>query len=236
MKINRVALLIIFSCITSCSDSKTNWKTIELGRYLLDVPQGFNFKYHRGIDSEGGEITNDTIKLTTDFGYYTDTLFQTPQEYLNTHRFVFDAQNQFMTNGVTYTNKDSPKIDVLSIRPSTVKDSDKAGFFSGADYIATCRHNNKIFSWPVRLPNDIKRHTIQIDNFNHLYRRIALPKKEFMGETAIYMREKQSLSTPISNPYGIVIGGDSLSSKQQALVLKIFKTLRPKVKDDKASQ
>lgn len=232
MKVNRFWILLILGLLNSCANSERDWKTIELGRYLLDVPPGFKFKLQNGIDSQGGEITNDTIKLYTDFGYYTDTLFQTPAEYLNKHWFISDAQVQFEKPGITYDNNTYPKIDVISIRVSTVQDSDKIGFFSGSDYIARCKHENKVFNWPIKLPQDIKQHIVKIDTFKHLYRRLALPVKGTMGETAVYMRDKQSFNNSINNYYGIVIGTDSLSAKQQLLVLKIFKTLRPKPKDN----
>ncbi len=225
---NRFWLLLLLSLFTSCTRPNGDWKTIELGRYLLDVPQDFNFKLQNGIDSQGGEITNDTIKLYTDFGYYTDTLFQTPQEYLNKRWFIFDAQTQFEKPGITYDSNTYPKIDVIAIRPSTLQDSDKVGFFGGSDYIATCKHENRLFNWPVKLPQDIKRHIVKIDTFNHLYRRLAVPVNGTMGETAVYMRDKRSYNNSIGNYYGVVIGTDSLSVKQQTLVLKIFNTLRPK--------
>lgn len=192
----------------------------------MDVPQSFKFKPQQGIDSEGGEITNDTITFSTEFGYYTDILFQTPQEYLDKHSFRFDAMGQFMKPNVTYDDKNNPKIEVLTIRPSTLKDSDKIHFFGGSDYIAICKHDQKIFKWPVRLPANIKRHTVQIDTFNHMYRRLVLPKNGIRGETAIYVRDKRFFEKSRGSYYAIVIGADSLSEKQQALALKIFKTLR----------
>ncbi|MCO5949037.1 hypothetical protein [Mucilaginibacter flavidus] len=227
MKIKRFLLFVIFGFITACTNPKGNWKTIELGRYLLDVPQDFKVELQSGIDSKGGLITNGIVKLNMDFGYYTDTLLQTPDEYLSQRWFVVDAGDQFMKPGITYDADNSPKINVVSIRPSTKKDSDKIGFFSGSDYIAVCRHDGKMFNWPVRLPENVKRHTIRIDTFNHLYRRIEMPKQGYRGETAIYMRDKRSFNINRGNFYGIVIGANSLTTKQQALVLKIFETLRP---------
>ncbi len=223
MKINRIWIILVLLAISACNNQKTGWKTIELGRYLLDVPKSFAFKYQNGIDSEGGEITNDTITFNTNFGYYTDTLFQTPQEYLNHRRSIFDAEDQFMKPNIIYDNNNRPRIEVISIRPSISQDSDRKHFFAGSDYIAICKHDNKIFYWPIRLPADIKHHTIQIDTFNCLYRRIALPNKGFIGETAVYMRANKN----VDRQYAIVISTNSLTSKQQILALKIFKTLRP---------
>ncbi|WP_295791540.1 hypothetical protein [Mucilaginibacter sp.] len=230
----RFCFFILVSFTTACNNPKGNWKTIELGRYLLDVPQDFQVKLQNGIDSQGGLITNGIVKLNTDFGNYADTLVQTPKEYLNQRGFVDDARGQFMRSGITYDANNSPKIDVVSIRPSTKKDSDKIGFFSGSDYIAACKHDGKMFNWPIRLPENIKRHTIKIDTFNHLYGRMEVPKQGYTGETAIYMRDKRSFNINRSAYYGIVVGANSLTAKQQALVLKIFETLRPGSKNQLA--
>jgi hypothetical protein len=132
-----------------------------------------------------------------------------------------------MKPGVTYDVNNSPTIKVLSIRASTQKDSDKIHFFGGSDYIATCQHESKIFLWPIRLPAEIKHHTVKIDTFNHLYRRIVTPAKGYKGFTAVYMRDKRSFNKGINNYYGINFGADSLTSSQQSLALKIFATLRP---------
>lgn len=221
---NLVFILMLF--VGSCKSNR--WKTIELGRFLIDVPQSFNFKYRAGIDSEGGVITNDTITFFTNYGRYTDTLFPTPQQYLNKHYFVNDAQVQFMKSGITYDKNNSPKIEVISIRPATIRDSDKIHFYGGSDYIATCKHENKEFTWPIRLPADIKIHTVKEDSINHLYRRIAISHKGYMGKTAVYLRDTLKAGESTYNCYAIVIGADSLTAKQQALALKIYDTLRPK--------
>jgi len=220
--------IVFILMLLICSCKSNNWKTVELGRFLLDVPQNFNFKHQVGIDSEGGVITNDTIIFFANYGRYTDTLFPTPQQYLARHYFVNDAQGQFMKAGIVYDNNNYPKIEVISIRPATAKDSDKIHFYGGADYIATCRHKNKEFKWPIRLPTDIKKHTIKEDSVNHMYRRIAVPHQGYKGMTAIYLRDKLKAGESSYDCYAIVIGADSLTAKQQALALKIYNTLRHK--------
>ena len=219
--------LIVFANL-SCNNSNPQWKTIALGRYLLDVPQSFKYKYHAGIDSEGGEITNDTITLLTDYGFYTDTLYQTPDEYLNKRYFLFDAVTQFMKNGVTYDYRNTPKVELLYIRKSTKQDSDKVGFFSGSDYIALCRHDGKQFLWSIKLPSDVKNHKVKIYTSNNIYTRTARLKDGSPSEIAIYMRDKKAFVESRNSYDSIVIGSRHLTAKQQALVTKIFSTLRPK--------
>ncbi len=228
MKIKKFFLPVLISCCMACNYSKDHWKTIEVGQYLLNVPQDFNFKPIQGIDSQGGLISNGRMKLYTGFGYFTDTLTSTPQEYLDMRWFIGEAATQFMKPGIIYDKRNQPKIELISIRPSTRRDSDKYHFFGGADYIAICKHDGKVFNWPIKLPPDVKHHAVQIDTFNNLYRRVAIPQKGYNGETGVYMRARKDFNPSRNSYYAIVIGKDSLSEQQQALALKIFKTLRPK--------
>ena len=229
---SRTKLYQLLSCLLVFANLSCNtndrWKTIELGRYLLDVPQSFKYKFHSGIDSEGGEIANDSIKLLTNYGFFTDTLYQTPEEYLDKRYFLADAATQFMKNGVTYDFRNTPKVELLSIRKSTKQDSDKVGFFSGSDYIAICRHDGKQFSWPIKLPSDVKNHIIKISLSNNVYTRTARLKDGSPSEIAIYMRDKTTFVESRNIYDSIVIGSWHLTAKQQALVTKIFSTLRPK--------
>jgi hypothetical protein len=225
-----VSLLTMVIVIISCNNPTKGWRIVKLGKYLISVPASFRYKYQRGIDSEGGEITNDTITLFTDYGYYTDTLFQTPQEYLDKHYFVSDAQSKFEKPGIEYDKNNAPKVEVLTIRPATMQESDKIGFFSGADYIAVCSHEGKPFNWPIKLPADVKNHIVKNDTFNNIYRKVALPKKGYPGETAIYMCRKEDFDQDRQSYYAIAISARSLTEKQQALTQKIFLTLRPKTK------
>jgi hypothetical protein len=223
-----IFMLGYLAIMVSCDSAKPGWKALDLGRYLIDVPETFHFQPMPGIDSRPGMITDGKIRLYTDYGYFTDTLYQTPQEYLSKKYFIYDTMYMFMKQGVTYDMNHYPKIEVLSIRPTTVKDSDKFHFLGGSDYVATCRHDKTVFKWAVKLPPDIKHHTVQIDTFNHTYRRIAIPKKGYQGRTAIYLRDKRSFNKSINNYHGIVISTDSLSDKQQKLVLEMYNTLRLK--------
>ena len=203
-------------------------ENIELGGYLLDVPQSFKYKFHSGIDSEGGEITNDSITLLTNYGFFTDTLYQTPEEYLNKRYFLSDAASRFMKDGIAYDNRNTPKVELISIRKATKQDSDKVGFFGGSDYLALCRHDGKQFSWPIKLPSGVKNHEVKIYTSNNVYIRTARLRDGSPGEIAIYMRDKKTF-VESRNSYGsIVIGSWHLTAKQQALVTKIFSTLRPK--------
>jgi hypothetical protein len=212
----------------SCNNSNNHWKTIKLGGYLLDVPPDFKYKHHTGIDSEGAEISSDAITLFTNYGFFTDTLYQTPEEYLNKRYFTSDAATRFMKSGITYDYKNTPKVELISIGKSTKQDSDKIGFFSGSDYIAICQHAGKPFSWPVKLPSEVKNHIVKTSLSNNVYTRTARLKGGSPSEIAIYMRDQRTFVKSRNSYYGIVIGAKHLTAKQQELVTKIFSTLRPK--------
>jgi len=82
-QMNRILffLILLLLCLCGCNNSTHEWKTIEVGNYIFDVPSDFKLIEYESIDSYAGRIEGDSMGLDFDYGYYSNSLVQTRQEY-----------------------------------------------------------------------------------------------------------------------------------------------------------
>jgi len=219
------ALIIFFGCRQTEKKPDGQWKIIEVGDYLFDFPADFELVTEKGIDSYVGKIKGDNMLLGFDFGYYSSDFEQTSQEYLENGFWRNELPYRFMKEGITYNQTNTPKVDVISIRPATIQDSIIG---SGCDYVAKCKHEKTEFDFAVYIPNEIKQTNYSIDTVDNQYRKIVWAKDPKKGTTGIYIRALNGFNESINNYLALSMATGTLTSKQQETALKIFKTGRHK--------
>ncbi|WP_199138784.1 hypothetical protein [Pedobacter sp. ASV12] len=195
------------------NDKRAN--IIEIGDYSFDFPTDFKLVKEQGVDSYVGRIEGNTYSFEFDFGLYTSTLIESPDEYLKDGDWRFELPERFIRPNITYKNNE-PKVEVLSIRQANQRDS---LIGKGCDYIARCRHKKNIFNFPIYLPKDTKAHYFKTDTLNKIYRKIVYAKDPKKGITGIYLsrlNSKRSLS----------LVAHHLSHKEQEMALRIFSTVK----------
>lgn len=212
-------LVSLFIC-TSCTPRQN---TITIETYSFDFPPDFKLIEEDGTDSYVGKVKGDGIQLGFDYGYYSDPLVQTPKEYLDQQYWLIDAANRFMKPGIIYDDNNFPKIELISVRPATLKDT---GHFKGADFIATCKHDSLIFDYPITLPDKIKQHVVSVDTIQHHLRRIVIAKNPANGLTGIYLRDLKSFNESINGYLALSMAGSHLTKRQQDSLLRIFSSVR----------
>lgn len=201
------------------------WKTIEVGDYLFDFPGDFELVTEKGIDSYVGKIKGDSMWFGFDFGYYSSDFEQTPQEYLDNGFWRNDLSYRFMKEEITYDQTNTPKVEVMSIRPATIQDSVTG---KGCDYVARCKHEKTEFDFAVYIPNEIKQTNCSIDTVDNKYTKIVWAKDPKKGTTGIYLRDLNGFNESINSYLALSMATSNLTSKQQETALKIFKTGRHK--------
>ncbi|MEM9672884.1 MAG: hypothetical protein AAF992_09840 [Bacteroidota bacterium] len=212
---------VILSC--SINTGNNEWKTIEIGDYQFDFPSDFKLAKERGIDSYVGKIKGDSLWLAFDFGYYSSSFAKTPEELLKEESWRWEAAYQFMENGVTYDNKNYPKIETLSIRPA---DSQDSSYERGVDYIATCIYEDTTFEYPIFIPAETEEVTFKIDTIGNSFRKIVIASDPKKGITGIYLRDLDGFNESINSYLALSMSTSNLTETQQELVLKIFDTGR----------
>lgn len=219
-----LGMILLFTEAVSCGNLQFGWLTMDLGHYLIDFPRGFRLKPESGIDSDVGNFVSKDMTLGYDYGAYSDTLVATPQEYIK-QGWWKDAAIMMYLDKDKYPNVDWVKTKVLHVRPSVKTDSILA---RGCDYVADCAYQEFRFQLPLTIPQEIKNHNVIVDTIDHHYRRLVWPKPSKKGVTGIYMRDERGNRFNSMEYPAWVIAGYNLSSQQQLLALKIFRTLRPK--------
>jgi hypothetical protein len=212
--------ILLFSFRHTEKKTDGQWKTIEVGNYLFDFPSDFELITEQGIDSYVGKIKGDSMRFSFDFGYYSNSFEQTLQEYFDNGFWRFELPFRFMKMGITYDQTNTPKVDVISIRPATIQDSTIG---KGCDYVAKCKHNKTEFDFAVYIPNEIKQTNFVIDSVDNQYRKIVWAKDPQKGITGIYLRD-------LDGSLALSMAASKLTIEQQAIAIKIFKTVRHKNK------
>lgn len=221
-----IFILFLFTLL-GCSSEHERIKEIEIGEFIFDFPYSFVLKEEQGIDSYVGKISNDSMSISFDYGYYSNKLVQTSEEYLNNKRWLLDTKYQFLKPGITYDNHNMPKVDLLSVRkPDNVNDT---SFCKDCDYVALCKHDDKEFNWPIYLPEEIKQHIVKIDSINGIYRRIVIAKNPLKGLTGIYIRSLSNFNESMNNYLALTMSTSRLTKSQQEFVIKSFESGRIKV-------
>lgn len=220
-----IVTLFLFGCGQTEKQFDGQWKTIEVGDYLFDFPADFKLITEKGMDSYVGKIKGDSICFDFDFGYYSSDFEQTPQEYLDNGFWQNGLSNRFLKEGITYDQTNTPVVDVISVRPATLQDSTIG---KGCDYVAKCKHNKTEFDFAIFIPTEIKETNYSIDTVDKHYRKIVWAKDPKKGPTGIYLRGLNSFNESINSYLALSMVTESLTIKQQELVLRIFKTGRDK--------
>jgi hypothetical protein len=205
---------------------RARWKTIDLYQFVIDVPDYFNLKLERGIDSQPGSLKGKDFDLLFDYGRFCDTLVMSEQEYIRQGWWKEEAIIRFV-NSRLHPNIDDRKTQATKIRPCNKRDS---AFARGCDFIASCTYKKDKFNLPIFIPQDVKNHTVLLDTIQRHYRRLVIPKKGLKGITGIYMRKQEAHMFSGIGANAIVMAARNLNEAQQTLAREIFLTLRPKVK------
>jgi hypothetical protein len=207
--------------VNSCGKANDNYITI--GNYTFDFPNDFKLIKEKGDDSYVGKIKGDNIIFEFDYGYYSNGLIQTPQEFLQEKFWLIDAASQFMEVDVTYSNNNFPVVNLLSVRQSKISDT---GMFKNADFIATCKHETETFDYPITLPAAVKQHNVKIDTIQNHFRKIVLAKNPSRGMTGIYLKDLNGFNESINGYLALSLTTNHLTKEQQDTVTKIFSTVK----------
>ena len=77
-----IALVTLISCNDNVRKKVKDLNIIEIGSYQFDFPNDFKLVKGNGIDSYVGEVIGDSLTIEFDYGYYSNSFTETPDEYL----------------------------------------------------------------------------------------------------------------------------------------------------------
>lgn len=215
-------LLFLVLSFIGCSDNEKP-RMITIGEYAFMFPNDFKKVEELGIDSYVGKVKGESIVFGFDYGYYSDRLIETEQEYIDKKYWLQNAEYQFMKPGITYDNNNRPKIELINVRQATNGDTSK---FKNADLIAKCKHDSIVFEYPITLPDKTKQHIVKVDTIQNHLRRIIIAKNPSKGLTGIFLMNLNDYNKSMNSYTALSMATSNLTKRQQDSVLKIFSTLK----------
>ena len=124
--------MIFNGCSSNLYDGQ--WKTIEIGEYVFDFPQGFKLVKEQGIDSYIGRVEDDEMSFRFDLGLWTNTLSDIPADYLEKGEWKYDfLAYEFHKYNAAIKEEDMKRVEVLNIRPATPQYKNSRSY---GDYVA----------------------------------------------------------------------------------------------------
>ena len=208
--------------MTSCQNRPKG--PIMIGIYSFTFPKEFDLIKENGIDSYVGKIANKSISLDFDYGYYSNKLISSPEEYIESKLWL----NQFIDN----CNMETPAERQVSISDISIVDIRKANFSdnlhdSQSDYIAILKWlKGEQFEYPIQIPEDLKSYAIKIDTIQGCMRKIVLAKDPSKGITGIYLQNLNAFNESINSFPALSMSTSHLSKGQQDTLLEIFNTIK----------
>jgi len=195
-----------------------------IGSYEFVFPSNYSRTYVQGFDSQPGYIQGEGMTIGFDYGYYSSSLVETPEEYIESEVWKIFAFNPFMRPDSTYYNQYWKQI-LLERLEKKVIDKSKP---DSLEYMAICRLNDTTFNFKIDLPEEIRNHKFEIDTINGHYRKIVRAKNSFEGTTGMYIYDIKGFSESFNAHLGLSISTSGISSSQQDSILRIFKSVNVK--------
>lgn len=176
-KFNKIAIYIVMLSF-GCSNSNESWEVMNLSSFEISVPKGFEYRQIQGIDSYIGEITNDSISISFDHGWYTnsgpntliDELFKSSNMWHND--VLLQKIRKISTEPLGINVMDSIHI----VKIATYKSDDTLRYeialkFDMTDSIRTINLNKQEIKW---IDYDYEKYDIEYSYEDCNYRKIFI--------------------------------------------------------------
>ncbi|WP_214226218.1 hypothetical protein [Pedobacter sp. B4-66] len=204
----RLLFFLSASLLFSCSGNK--YKSLDLKKFSVSIPESWQYIKQNDDFSFVGEISTGKTSLLFDYSDIGNTSFgpETEREYLDSKKWLNDCQ---------YCDKKIvDSVQVVKIHSTNEEEKLK---FGKAQYIAEVKYRGDILNVPITIPSKISKVDSSIDTNANYIVKMAWPKEGNDGETGLYIK---SLKSPLS----FSLEGRDLSIQDQKEALKAFKTLK----------
>lgn len=222
----RTILILIFIiwCLGCTRKTAKKANSIDVVGYSFKFPQDFRLVEGEHIDAAVGEVKGDSFSISYGASNAIYPLIQSPQEFIKSGTWKFEAFTKFMKPSRSYSSEDIRRIKLLQARLATAQDSFR---FPQADYICLCSLDTVVFEYGIVLPKEIKAHSFKTDTVHNHYRKVVTAKDPSKGETGLYLKDLSSCKDEY-NCFALSMVAEDLTKAQQEQVLQIYTTVKMK--------
>jgi hypothetical protein len=216
-KASSLLALLVLSLITGYSAwhyFKPAEPVKKIGPYSFLLPKGYKIVKDKGIDSYVGRITNDTITIYFDYGYYSDPLLLTQEEYVHSYQWRLNAAAEIAAEDLKFEETEQdvksstlPDLQVRTIRYDTLSN----------EWLATCVLDSIELNYRIPIPMIYKEYeTIEADSTESDYIKVVIPFDAQKNYTGMYLRDKKYNGAALS------LVAHKLTELQKKEVLRIL--------------
>jgi hypothetical protein len=219
-----MGLFVVTAFFSACSQNNTGINEVAIGPYIFDFPASYYVKPARGVDSQVGVITNDTLQVHFDYGYYTNALPLPFDEFYEKGFWKSNLTIPFMEPGITYDSRNMPEVEILNVLTFEKNDSNRE--ISENQMLVYCTHEAEFAEQMVYIPDETMNHDFLIDSIDNHYRKIVIAKDPTEGTTGIYLKDLDGYSEGINSFLALGLSISGITKQDQEKLVAVFKTGR----------
>ncbi len=190
---------LLFSACKSDSPTNNSEGNIEVGNYTFRFPQGYELIKEQGIDSYIGKISNGKIDFQFDYGYYSNSLDKSVDEYLSEDVWKWNALG---------SNNLLPEGDVTGIADDTELISFST--FDSIEYKLLFVYKSDTIEYGLKVPEEIRKVKIEIDTIDNV-RYKFVRSDDYVG---LYAKNLKSFNKSINSYKVLSIIATKLSPEE----------------------
>ena len=211
-----IQILIIILILTSCNTNYNLDKSkneIGIGEYIFQFPDNFKLINVKGIDSNVGKISNDTIEFQFEYGYYSNALDKSIAEYLSEDVWKWNAlgRNNILPEGELTVY--SSEINLL-----------KYESIDSINYNLFYLYKKDTIEYNLSIPKEIRNTKIEIDTVGNVVFKFV-KSKEYVG---MYVKNLNSFNKSLNAFKSLSIIVEKPSKKETEKIVEIFKSCKVK--------
>jgi len=215
MKTALICAILAFLLVSCTSQKNTTSATheIEIGEYVFQFPKDFQLIKERGVDSHVGKVSNGKIEFNFDYGYYSNKLDKSIEDYFSSESCKWNALG---ANGLLSNGDVTGFINKVNLCNYQTIDSVHYTFYylCGQDTIA---HD-------VVLPEKYRSTIIEKDTVeNAVYKWVNA--SDYIG---LYAYDMGAFNKSIRSYLALLITSKNVSPKERQLGMKILRTCKLK--------
>lgn len=219
-----------------CQESNPNKKKIiDTGGFEIEVPANWKYKKERGIDSFVGRIVSNGVELSFDMSEmgYADHLIPNEMEFVYEDRDWGPIGIPYGEPGVIYTSatnveaererimKEKGITDSSLVRVEKIQIPKEEIIIIKNEYQAILTYEDTTVFIKIEIPEETKKHLIQVDTINNYKRKLIRPRDHERGMTGVYFKDLKS-------DFNFNLVGENLSLENQEKAFNAFKTIKLK--------
>lgn len=219
MKIQTIiSSIIILSGLYCCTGNyaKNEQKNeIKIGEYSFTFPKDFELRNDSGLDSYVGKVGNEQIEFSFDYGYYSNSLVKSFDEYINQWVWKSNALGNLNYSAGSSIDAFSEHKNVYLLSYSKI---DSNLFQLLFDY------KNDTLKYQLNIPKDILQAEVDLDTLDGIAYKLVNYTGEDENYVGLYAKNLNRYNKTINSYPSLSIRAYDLNKTEIKIALSILRS------------